>query len=431
MHYFSTRRNAPNATFREAVELGQPADGGLFFPSEIAQLSPNFLESLRSWSNAEVAFQIIRPYIDGEIPDTELFEICSASVDFPFPMVGVAPGIHALELFHGPTLAFKDVGARFMSRCLGYFSKERETKTLVIVATSGDTGGAVAAGFEGLENVEVVILYPKGRVSRFQERQLTLTRDNVTTLEVRGSFDQCQALAKRGLADPELRRSAFITSANSINVARWLPQQFYYAFALKDYAGEQPVFSVPSGNFGNIAAGLLMRASGLPIQRFIAACNANDTVPRFFQTGKFEPQGSVPTLSSAMDVGDPSNFPRVLEIFGQDIDRLKRVLTAVTVSDIETRETIKQVFADRGYVLDPHGAVAFRVLSDYLSEEPGFQGIFLETAHPSKFESISKILGNYGVPPKDAADTSGWTKSVTEIDPEYEQVREIIRSRVQ
>jgi len=430
MHYFSTRRNAPHATFREAVELGQPQDLGLFFPSEIARLSPDFLATFRSLPNSEIAFEIIRPYVDGEIPDNELFEICSSSVDFPFPVVEIVSGIYALELFHGPSLAFKDVGARFMSRCLSYFSKERQSKTLVIVATSGDTGGAVAAGFEGLENVEVVILYPKGRVSGFQELQLTQPRGNVTTLEVRGSFDQCQALAKRALADPELRRSAFITSANSINVARWLSQQFYYAFALKDFVNKPPVFSIPSGNFGNIAAGLLIRASGLPVGRFIAACNANDTVPKFLRTGNFEPQPSVPTLSSAMDVGDPSNFPRILEIFGHDLSNLRRVLTAVTVSDAETAETVKQVFTDFKYVLDPHGAVAYRALSEYLSDEPGIQGIFLETAHPAKFESITEILGNYGVVPEDIADISGRTKSVTEIDPDYQQIREIIRALI-
>ena len=430
MHYFSTRRNAPHATFREAVELGQPHDLGLFFPSEIARLSPDFLATFRSLPNSEIAFEIIRPYVDGEIPDNELFEICSSSVDFPFPVVEIVSGIYALELFHGPSLAFKDVGARFMSRCLSYFSKERQSKTLVIVATSGDTGGAVAAGFEGLENVEVVILYPKGRVSGFQELQLTQPRGKVTTLEVRGSFDQCQALAKRALADPELRRSAFITSANSINVARWLSQQFYYAFALKDFVNKPLVFSIPSGNFGNIAAGLLIRASGLPVRRFIAACNANDTVPRFLRTGNFEPQPSVLTLSSAMDVGDPSNFPRILEIFGQDLSDLRHVLTAVTVSDAETAETVKQVFTDFKYVLDPHGAVAYRALSEYLSDEPGIQGIFLETAHPAKFESITEILGNYGVVPEDIADISGRTKSVTEIDPDYQQIREIIRALI-
>lgn len=429
MHYFSTRRNAPFATFREAVLLGQPADKGLFFPSEIPKLSTEFLADLPSLSNAEIAFEMIRPYVGGEIPDGELFQICTTSIDFPFPLVQITPKISALELFHGPTLAFKDVGARFMSRCLGFFSRDRQAKTLVIVATSGDTGGAVAAGFDGVEGVEVVILYPKGRVSRLQELQLISPRDNVTTLEVRGSFDECQSLAKQALSDPELRRSAFITSANSINIARWLPQQFYYAFALKNWDAEPLVFSVPSGNFGSIAAGLLARTSGLPITRFIAACNANDTIPRFLRTGNLEPQPSRATLSNAMDVGDPSNFPRVLEIFGDDLAKLKAVMTAVTVSDLETAETMKRVYTENGYVLDPHGAVGYRALADSLTSAPESQGIFLETAHPAKFERVREIIGNYDVGPDFTREMTKRTKS-TEIDPEYGQLREILSSKV-
>ncbi len=429
MHYFSTRRNSPHATFREAVELGQPQDGGLFFPSEIPQFSAEFRSGLRTRSNDEIAFEIIRPYVSGEIPDDDLVDICAASVDFPFPLVPITGQISALELFHGPTLAFKDVGARFMSRCLSFFSLDRQTKTLVIVATSGDTGGAVAAGFEGLHGVEVVILYPKGRVSAFQERQLTQSRDNVATLEVRGSFDQCQFLAKQALADTTLQGSAFITSANSINVARWLPQQFYYAFALKDWDGDSPVFSVPSGNLGNIAAGLLIRASGLPIAKFIAACNANDAVPRFLQTGKLEPKPSVATLSNAMDVGDPSNFSRVLEILGSDSAKLKSALTAVTITDAETEQTIKQVFAENNYVLDPHGAVGYRALSDFLSDRPELSGIFLETAHPVKFESVKRILGNYGVAPEFGINSDSIPQSM-EIEPDYDKLREILRSLI-
>jgi threonine synthase len=313
-----------------------------------------------------------------------------------------------------------------MSRCLSYFSKDRSTTTLVIVATSGDTGGAVASGFEAIDGVEVVILYPIGRVSSFQEAQLNEPRSNVTTLAVRGSFDECQALAKTALVDPELRRSAFVTSANSINIARWLPQQFYYAFALKDWDGDPPVFSVPSGNFGNIAAGLLARSSGLPIKAFIAACNANDTVPRFLQTTEFDPQPSIKTLSNAMDVGDPSNLPRVLEIFDQDVDELKRVMTAVAVSDAATAETMKQVFAENNYVLDPHGAVGYRALADHLSIRPEDRGIFLETAHPVKFDVVREIISNYDVALKPVAE--GIERTVIEAD--YEQLREILRSKI-
>ncbi len=426
MRYFSTRRDSASGTFREAVELGQPSDKGLFFPSKIPKISPDFLKDLRLRSNSEIAFEMMRPYVGGEIPDAELSDICAESVDFPFPLVQITPNIFALELFHGPTLAFKDVGARFMSRCLRYFSKDRATKTLVIVATSGDTGGAVAAGFEGIKDVEVVILYPIGRVSSFQEAQLNEPRSNVTTLAVRGSFDECQALAKTALMDPELRRSAFVTSANSINIARWLPQQFYYAFALKDWDGGPPVFSVPSGNFGNIAAGLLACASGLPMTRFIAACNANDTVPRFLRTGEFEPRASVKTLSNAMDVGDPSNLPRVLELFDQDLVRLKSVVTATAVSDEATFKTMKRVFAEHNYVLDPHGAVGYRALADHLESSAENRGVFLETAHPVKFDVVREILGNYDVAP----DLNIEGNKRREIDAEYEQLREILRSKI-
>jgi threonine synthase len=430
MRYFSTNRNSPSVTFREAVELGQPRDRGLYFPSEIPQLAADFLVRVRDMSNDEIAFEMIRPYVAGEISDDELFQICAETVNFPFPLVEITPGIYALELFHGPTLAFKDVGARFMSRCLRFFSKERSKKTLIIVATSGDTGAAVASGFEGIQNMEVVILFPKGRVSRVQELQLTAVRDKVTTLEVLGNFDQCQGLAKQALADAELRKSVFLTSANSINVARWLPQQFYYAFALKRWQGEPPVISVPSGNFGNIAAGVLAHASGLPIKRFIAACNTNDPVSRLLARGHFEPRPSIQTLSNAMDVGDPSNLPRVLEMFGHDVAKMKGVMTAVSISDDKTAETMRQVFAEHGYVLDPHGAVGYRALEEFLENRPQDRGIFLETAHPAKFESVKEIIGNYGVTPHGIDGLPGRPKQSTTIEPDYEKLREILSSKV-
>ena len=429
MRYFSTKRNSPHVSFRDAVELGQPPDKGLYFPSEIPRLTDDFLASARDRTNGEIAFEMIRPYVGGDIPDADLLEICTETVDFAFPLVQITPKIFALELFHGPTLAFKDVGARFMSRCLRYFSGKRRRKTLVIVATSGDTGSAVAAGFADVDGVEVVILYPKGRVSAFQEQQLTVPRTNVTTLEVRGSFDQCQSLAKHALADAELQQSGFITSANSINIARWLPQQCYYAFALRDLGGESPVFSVPSGNFGNISAGLLAHASGLPMKRLIAACNANDTVPRFMSSGEFDPAPSKGTMSNAMDVGDPSNFPRLLEICAHDFARLKSVVTAVSVSDEETAETMKEVYAERGYVLDPHGAVGYKALTDLLKREPDTRGIFLETAHPMKFAAVERTIGNYRVLP-DASATLSEASQKTEIEADYGQLRAILQSKI-
>ena len=336
------------------------------------------------------------------------------------------------ELFHGPTLAFKDVGARFMSRCLRQFSTEDSPqKTLVIVATSGDTGGAVGAGFHGVEGVEVVIMYPKGRVSGVQELQLTTLGGNVTALEVRGSFDDCQRIAKRVLADDEIRSRAKLTSANSINICRWLSQQFYYAFAIKQWRHDTPpVFSVPSGNFGNIAAGLLAVASGLPVRAFVAACNANDVVPRFLETGAFEPRASVATLSNAMDVGDPSNLSRVIEIFDRDLSSIRSMLTAVSVTDAETEATMKNVYAEAGYVLDPHGAVGYKALADHVEAYPDRRGIFLATAHPVKFECTERILGAHGSVPESIRELSDRTKSAREIEAEYGEVREIILSLI-
>jgi len=318
-----------------------------------------------------------------------------------------------------------------MSRCLRYFSRERSEKTMVIVATSGDTGGAVAAGFHGIEGIEVVILYPKGRVSRVQELQLTTLGGNVTTLEVRGSFDDCQMLAKRALSDAEIRKRVQVTSANSINIARWLPQQFYYAFALKQWKHvEPPVFSVPSGNFGNIAAGLLAHSSGLPAKKFIAACNANDVVPRFLKTGVYEPEQSIRTLSSAMDVGDPSNFVRVLEIFDRDLPKLREVLTAESVNDKATAATVNDLYGEFGYTLDPHGAVGYRALADHLVVYPGLRGIFLETAHASKFDAVNDILSNYSVVPDRIKALSGRSEYRIEIRTDYDELRSVLISRI-
>ncbi len=291
MQYFSTNRRSPEVTFREAVLRGQPDDEGLYFPASIPRLPNGFVDKLSGRSNEEIAFDVIRPYVGGSIPDDKLYSICAETVNFHFPLVPISDRISALELFHGPTLAFKDVGARFMSRCLRHFAEERTGKTVVIVATSGDTGGAVANGFHGVEGIEVIILYPKGRVSKVQELQLTTLGGNVTTLELRGSFDECQVIAKRALADTDLKTKAFLTSANSINVARWLPQQFYYFFAMNQWQhGSPPVVAVPSGNFGNLASGVLASISGLPFSHFIAACNANDVVPEFFKTGDYNPK---------------------------------------------------------------------------------------------------------------------------------------------
>jgi threonine synthase len=426
MQYFSTNRRSPEATFREAVLRGQPEDKGLYFPASIPRLPGGFVHGLQDRPNEEIAFDVIRPFVGRCIPDDKLFTICAETVDFPFPLVPIFERISALELFHGPTLAFKDVGARFMSRCLQYFSEGRPGKTIVIVATSGDTGGAVASGFYGVDGIEVVILFPKDRVSKVQELQLTTLGGNVTTLEVQGSFDECQALAKLALADEDLQEAGFITSANSINVARWLPQQFYYFYALKQWQARPPVIAVPSGNFGNLAAGVLAGLSGLPIAHFIAACNANDVVPQFFKNGQYKPKPSVATLSNAMDVGDPSNFVRILEMFESNAADLKKQMSAASISDARTAETMREVHCNYGYELDPHGAVAYSALADHIGRHPDAHGIVLETAHPIKFDSVPGIIGAEVEVPARIEALLAKAKTVVPVGPEYEPVREII-----
>jgi len=419
MHYFSTNRSSPTVGFREATLLGQPDDRGLYFPESI----PRIAEDLLEFSNSEIAFEVIKPYVDGAIDNESLQSICSETVDFDFPLIAINDNISALELFHGPTLAFKDVGARFMSRCLRHFGSDR--KTVVLVATSGDTGGAVAAGFHGVEGIEVVILYPKGKVSRVQELQLTTLGGNVTAIEVDGVFDDCQAMAKAALADPDIQSKVFLTSANSINIARWLPQQFYYFFALKQWNGEPPVLCVPSGNFGNICAGLLAHVSGMPASGFIAACNANAVVPEFLRTGVYYPQPSVATLSNAMDVGNPSNFVRILELFGREFDEIKDNLSAVSITDEQTAATMRDVYERFGYTLDPHGAVAYRAL-----EDSGKRGIILETAHPIKFDSVAEILNVEPDAPAHIEHLYDRPSEKIEMAADQQKLKEIILSKI-
>ena len=430
MHYFSTNQTSPHVSFRDAVLCGQPDDEGLYFPSEVPKLSADFFGGLSTMPNEQIAFDVIRPYVAGEIPDENLFEICTEAVNFSFPLVEISERISVLELFHGPTLAFKDVGAKFMSRCLKYFSRDQKGKTMVLVATSGDTGGAVAAAFHGVEGIEVVILYPKGKVSKVQELQLTTFGGNVTTLELHGTFDDCQALAKQALADADLQSRINLTSANSINVARWLPQQFYYFYALKQWEGTPPVISVPSGNFGNLASGFLANAAGLPIEKFIAACNANDVVPRFMQNEAYEPRPSIATLSNAMDIGAPSNFIRILEIFDNKFIDLKEKFEAVSISDEVTATTMRDVYSQCNYILDPHGAVGYRALADHLETDPNARGIFLETAHPVKFDSVNEVLRTQGNIPASISDLLSKEEQSIEVDNDYSQVKDILLSKI-
>ncbi len=396
MQFYSLNKKSPIVSFKEATINGQAPDKGLYFPEIIPQLSNDFFSSIEMKSNEQIAFEVIKPYVGNTIAENDLFELVKETINFPIPLVQVTKAIFSLELYHGPTLAFKDIGARFMSRCLGHFVKNENKKVTVLVATSGDTGGAVANGFHNVEGVEVVILYPSGKVSSVQEKQLTTLGNNITALEVDGNFDDCQQMVKAAFLDDDLNTKFFLTSANSINVARWLPQQFYYFFAYKQWVQKDnpPVVSVPSGNFGNICAGLLANASGLPITHFIAACNANDTVPLYLQDGNYKIKKAVATISNAMDVGDPSNFVRIMQLFEQQIDSLKSKVTSVSISDEVTKKTLHSIYQNESYLCDPHGAVAYYALQQYLQQHPSLKGIFLETAHPVKFYDVVEPIIN-------------------------------------
>ncbi len=388
MIYNSLNKKSKAAEFPEAVVRGIAPDRGLYFPEKIHRLPDSFFENIEQKSIPEIAFQAIAPFVEGSIPEDELRKIIAETLDFDFPIVPITNQMGTLELFQGPTLAFKDVGARFMARCLGYFNKENTSqKITVLVATSGDTGGAVANGFLGVPGIEVVILYPKGKVSEVQEQQLTTLGQNITALEVDGVFDDCQDMVKTAFLDEDITQHKQLTSANSINVARWLPQMFYYFIAYRALKkiNKPLVVSVPSGNFGNICAGLMAREIGLPIDHFIASTNINDVVPDFLSSGVYTPKKSSPTISNAMDVGDPSNFIRILKIFGDDFDSLKETLSGFRFTDDETREALKEIHEISGYVADPHGAVGYLGLKEYLKDHPKKYGIFLETAHPVKF----------------------------------------------
>lgn len=396
MQYYSTNSQSPKVDFKQATIKGQAPDKGLYFPEQIPMLPKEFIENITNYSDEEIAYQVIKPYVGDAIPDAELRRIVGETINFDIPLVKVTDTIFSLELYHGPTLAFKDIGARFMSRCLGYFVKDLNKKVTVLVATSGDTGGAVANGFYDVDGVEVVILYPSGKVSSVQEKQLTTLGKNIHALEVSGTFDDCQQMVKQVFTDEALNEKLFLTSANSINVARWLPQQFYYFFAYKQWAQKNnpPVIAVPSGNFGNICAGILAHVSGLPVKHFIAACNANDVVPAFMETEKYEPKKAVATISNAMDVGNPSNFIRILEIFHHQFTSLQNVLSSCSITDAATKDTIQKVYQEEGYLLDPHGAVGFLALHQYLQNHPAEKGIVLETAHPVKFyDVVEPVIG--------------------------------------
>jgi threonine synthase len=387
MNYYSLHHKSPASTFKDAVIQGLAKDRGIYFPDNITSLSKEFIANITKYTHHEIAYEVIKQFVGDEIPTEKLKEIIKETVSFDFPLVKVANNIASLELFHGPTMAFKDVGAKFMARCLEYFNQGNTEEITVLVATSGDTGGAVANGFLGAKGINVVILYPSGKVSDIQEKQLTTLGKNITALEVDGVFDDCQEMVKTAFLDEEITKK--LTSANSINVARWLPQMFYFFFAYKELQkiNKELVFSVPSGNFGNICAGVMAQKLGLPVKHFIASTNINDTVPNYLLEGIYTPKPSKATISNAMDVGNPSNFIRIQELFDNDLKALKNAFSSYSFTDDETQKTMKEIFKNSSYVAEPHGAIGYLGLKKYGLKENQF-GVFLETAHPVKFLNI-------------------------------------------
>lgn len=417
MKYYSTNGQAPIATLEKAVVKGLAEDKGLYMPERIKPLPKEFFDKIESLSFQEIAYTVADAFFGEDVPAEDLKKIVYDTLAFDCPCVKVTDSIFSLELFHGPTLAFKDVGARFMARLLQYFlKKEGSQQVNVLVATSGDTGSAVANGFLGVDGIHVYVLYPKGKVSPIQECQFTTLGQNITAVEVDGVFDDCQALVKNAFMDADLNAHMKLTSANSINVARFLPQAFYYFYAyaqMKKLAlADQLVVCVPSGNFGNICSALFGKKMGLPIKRFIAANNANDIFFNYLQTGKYEPKASVQTIANAMDVGDPSNFARVYELYGKSHAAICADISGATYKDEQIAETIREVKAETGYVCDPHGACGYRALKEGL--KAGEVGVFLETAHPAKFkDTVDGILGgNLEIPAKLKAFMQGTKQSV-------------------
>ena len=398
MKYYSTNRQTPEVSLRDAVVKGLAADNGLFMPEIIHKFSPAFFETIQNLTFQEIAFEVALKFFGEDISESKLREIIYDTLSFDCPVVQITENIYSLELFHGPTLAFKDVGARFMARLLNYFLADRNKKVNVLVATSGDTGSAVANGFLGVEGIHVYVLYPKGKVSKIQESQFTTLGQNITALEIDGTFDDCQHIVKTAFLDKELNENLILTSANSINVARFLPQSFYYfnAFArLKQMGkldGKELVFSVPSGNFGNLTAGLFARKMGLPVAKFIAANNANHVVYDYLKTGEYQPRSSVETLANAMDVGTPSNFARILDLYGHNHSKISNLISGCWYSDEQIGAIVQSVYAKHNYLCDPHGACGFQALEESLKDNQ--VGVFLETAHPAKFtETMEKLLG--------------------------------------
>jgi threonine synthase len=431
MNYYSTNKKAPHADLSKAVVKGLAEDRGLYMPERIKALPKEFFDNIDQLSFQDIACRVAEAFFGEDVNAEALRKIVCDTLSFDCPVVRVEDNIYSLELFHGPTLAFKDVGARFMARLLGYFIKDRKDgQTInVLVATSGDTGSAVANGFLGVEGIHVYVLYPKGKVSHIQESQFTTLGRNITAIEVDGVFDDCQRLVKSAFMDEELNRHMKLTSANSINVARFLPQAFYYfnAYARMKALGlaDQLVMCVPSGNFGNICSALFGHTMGLPIKRFIAANNSNDVFYQYLQTGQYNPKPSVQTLANAMDVGDPSNFARILDLYDYSHERIIQLISGCTYNDSQISETMRQCYADNGYILDPHGACGYRALKEGLHDDE--IGVFCETAHPAKFkETVEQIIGTeVAIPERLAAFMRGQKQSIP-LSKEFDDFKQFL-----
>ena len=431
--YLSLGNSKDIVSFKKALFTGLAPDKTLYFPVQIDKLSNDFWKNLKKMNTFSLAYEVLKNYTKNEIPKERLFKIIKNTIDFDFPTVLIEKNLYSLELFHGPTMAFKDVGAKFMSGCMNYFieTENLKRKITVLVATSGDTGGAVANGFLGVDGVDVIILYPKGRVSEIQESQLTTLGKNVSALEIDGYFDECQEMVKKSFLDSDLNKKLLLTSANSINIARWIPQMLYYFIAYKNLNTEnlKVVFSVPSGNFGNLCAGMLAKKMGLPVSHFIATTNENDTVPKFMKTGKYKKQKTISTITNAMDVGDPSNFVRILNLYDNKFDKLKKELTAYKFTDKETISGIQKLYHKSKYLLDPHGATAYLGLKKYLANNPNKIGIFLETAHPIKFlDTVENSINEKIKIPKHILKLKKKKKNKIGIK-NYEQLKSFLLSR--
>lgn len=428
MQLYSTNSPTLRASFREALFQGLPADNGLYMPVHIPDMPDSFMSEVHQYTFQEIAFRIARQLIGDEMPEPDLWHIIQNSVTFPAPVVPLDTNTAILELFHGPSLAFKDFGARFMAQTMSYFNRGEDQDLNILVATSGDTGGAVAAGFLQTPGIRVVILYPSGKVSPLQEKQLTTLGHNIVALEVAGTFDDCQALVKQAFLDATLREHLRLSSANSINIARLIPQVFYYWESYKQVYREnkQVVFTVPSGNFGNLTAGLIAQKMGLPVQHFVAATNANDVVPEYLQAGTFRPRESVRTLSNAMDVGNPSNFVRMLDLHSSMWNILRSHVSGFAFSDAQTRTAMREVYARHGYLLDPHGAVGYLAWKAYREQaQSNALGIVLETAHPAKFlEDVEEILGTQVEVPEVLAALRHREKQAVQMPADYAAFRE-------